>query len=128
MSYQICVAQAVNCVFVRHLEFILGVGLTAINEAVEHADFKSGMNILRDTQTIEHPDYMDYNWFKNDFDGIYREEHLLMQGSKFAWVVGSSADYAKAHSWALVTRTMQGQNRMAFRQVSLAFDWLGIPP
>jgi len=52
---------------------------------------------------------------------------LLMQGSRFAWLVSSPSDYAKAHAWALVTRTPQGQNRLAFRNLEQALEWLGLP-
>ena len=127
MSYDFCIDPKVNCVFVRYVDFVRGEGVEAINRAIEHDDFRPGMNILRDTRNHELPDFLDYNWFKNDFEEIYREQHLLMQGSKFAWLVGTSADFAKAHSWSLVTRTTQGQNRMAFRNLRQSLDWLGVP-
>ncbi len=127
MSYQICIDPDVNCVFVKYFDFVQGEGLAAIDYAVQSPLFKPGMCFLRDTQKIDLPDYLDYDWFKKDFEEIYGEHHLLLQGSKFAWVVGTPADYAKVHSWALVTRTTRGQNRMAFRELRLALNWLEIP-
>lgn len=127
MSFQIHVDPDVNCTFVRYTAFVQGEGLSAIDQAIQNPKFRHGMNILRDTQQVALPDYLDYAWFKHDFDDIYSREHLLMQGSSFAWLVGSASDYAKAHSWALVTRGLSGQNRKAFRQLDEAMNWLGIP-
>ena len=127
MSFQIFVDPDVNCTFVRYSKFVQGEGLSAIKQIIQNSRFRHGMNILRDTRQIVLPDKLDYAWFKNDFEDIYTREHLLMQGSLFAWLVGSPADYAKAHSWALVTRTMSGQNRRAFRNMDAAKDWLDIP-
>ncbi len=127
MSFRISLDAQNNCCFVCHPTYVPAEGLQAINMIVADPAFKPGISFLRDTRDIRLPAEMNYDWFKKDFDSAYTKEHLLMQGSRFAWLVSSPADYAKAHAWALVTRTTQGQNRLAFRNLEQALDWLGLP-
>ncbi|MDP6428264.1 MAG: hypothetical protein QGH73_03265 [Rhodospirillales bacterium] len=128
MAHDFYIDPDVNCIFVRHFdEMRVGEGFDSIMVLLADPEFHRGLNILRDTRQVSIPDiYADTRELINAREQMksYAEN---FQSSRFAWVVGSAADYAIVHRWSATTRLDAHVERRPFRDMMKAKEWLGIP-
>jgi hypothetical protein len=128
MAFTYYIDPQVNCAFVRCFDEVkVGEGYASLKAITSDPQFVPNLNILRDTtETTVLETYGDTHELRKAREGTEKYT-AKFKGTRFAWVVGSPADYAAAHRWSVTTRLESHVTRKPFREISQARQWLGIP-
>jgi hypothetical protein len=129
MPYRFYIDTSLNCVFLQHYDsYEKGEGPRANEDFTSDKKYQKSMNILRDFSLVSLPeDFESDPKVKASENRMKAEGENMFGACQIAFVMSSAVDFRIIHRFTVSTRLNGRIDRMPFREISHARDWLGIP-
>ncbi len=129
MPWHIHIDPELNCVFVKYYgDFEIDQIRGAAEDVSNHPDYREGMNFLRDCREQKISKDISFHTLADEAHSVFDKYDPERGHCRTAIVAGDAESYSKIHQYVVSGRLSHtGVERMAFRDIAKAKEWLGLP-